>query len=69
MALIEVKPESVVGGCGTEGLGGVWVTTLCVGATGSVAFSFVYSSLLLLPRGAGSICGKEGALVSTGVLL
>jgi hypothetical protein len=28
-----------------------------------------YSIFLLLPRGAGSICGKLGAFLSTGVLL
>ena len=30
---------------------------------------FVYSIFLLLPRGAGSMCGKFGAFLSTGVLL
>lgn len=32
-------------------------------------YGLVYSSFLLLPRGAGSICGKFGALGSIGVLL
>lgn len=31
--------------------------------------SIAYSIFLLLPRGAGSICGKLGAFLSTGVLL
>lgn len=31
--------------------------------------SFAHSIFLLLPRGAGSICGKFGAFLSTGVLL